>query len=330
MTNATTTTSTEEAPAATTVRKEAPGILKRSNSYFVDPAMVDDDGSANTRFDLGDIECLAGQIEMQLSIDPASGGLLNDIRVVRKSDGRFTVIDGRRRLSALHLLMKKGIVFPVGVPAKIDKIMTDVEALRKMFLANEGKAFLPLEEAAAYEKFRIAGLTVKQIGDIVGRKHMHVSQMLALIDADESLKQALISGKISKQMAKDIAATTKGDKEAQKELTAQASAVGKNTKDAKGRKAVKQAIQAKKVQKAAKKGRALKMCALDDDQLKEMGEKLSKHLVVLMKEAGIKEATTSAAFRAMVAKSEPMAVAFTFGAIEALKAAAGLKISLEL
>lgn len=304
------------------------GVLKRSSSYFIDPSMIDDDGDHNSRFDLGDIAELAAQIQAVLVADPASGGLLNDIRVKRKDDGRFQIIDGRRRNAAIQSLVKKGVEFPVGIPAKIvAKNQERVTSIAQMFLANGGKQFLPLEEAAAFKSLKEEGLTLKEIAATVGRKHMHVSQMLALIDADESLKDAVASGKVGKQMAKDIASTTKGDKEKQKELTAKAVALGANTKDKKKRRALVADIDAAKVKKAASKGKTLKMRALSDDQLSEIGAKMSKHLVVLMKEAGLEE---NADLRAWIATDEKRSVAFAFGALEALKAAAGEKLSLEI
>lgn len=323
------TSAAQESQAAAAKKAANPaGILKRSSSYFVDPMMIDDDGDHNTRFELGDIAELATQIKVVLEKDPASGGLLNDIRLRRKADGRYQVIDGRRRFAALKLLLKQGVVFPDGVPAKlVAKDQDAITSIQQMFLANGGKQMLPLEEAAAFKKLKDAGQTLKEIAATVGRKTMHVSQMLALIDADESLKEAVASGKIGKQLAKNIASTTKGDKAKQKELAAEAVAIGKNTKDGKKRRALLKNIDDAKVQKAAAKGKTLKMRALTDDQLAELGEKLSKHLVVLMKEAGLKADTD---LRAWAASSEATAAAFTLGALEALKAAAGLKISLEL
>lgn len=310
----------------------APGITKRSNAYFIDPAMIDDDGQHNTRFELGDIGELAEQIRVVLEKDPASGGLLNDLRVKRKDDGRFQIVDGRRRFTAIQMLQKKGIQFPVGVPAKIvDKKQDDVTSIQQMFIANEGKDFLPLEEAACFKKLKDHGLTLKEIAKTVGRRETHVAEMLALIDATTELKEAVASGKIGKTTAKQIAAATKGDAETQKALTAQATAVGKDAKDKKKRRAVVQQIQQAKAAKAVKKGRKVpKMRALDDDQLAEMGEKVAKQLTVLMKEApGDLKISELGNMLEWIKKDATLAVAATFGALQALKAAAGQKVDLE-
>ena len=310
----------------------APGITKRSNAYFIDPKMIDDDGDHNARIDLGDIAELANQIKVVLEKDPASGGLLNDLRVKRKDDGRFQIIDGRRRFNAIKSLMKAGVEFPVGVPAKIvDKKQDVITSIQQMYLANEGKDFLPLEEAATFKTLKDQGLNLKEIAKVVGRRETHVAEMLALVDATPELKEAVASGKIGKTTAKQIAAATKGDAEAQKALTAQAAAVGKDTKDKKKRRAVVQGIQQAKAAKAQKKGRKVpKMRALDDDQLAEMGERLSKQLTVLIKEApGELKISELGNMLEWIKKDAHLAVAATFGALQALKAAAGQKVDLE-
>lgn len=315
------TPSTEGIPAS--APKQAAGVLKRSSSYFIDPKRIVRREGWNPRFDFGEIENLAASIK--------ANGMLNAIRVKRITGNPaadFELIDGDRRLTACEKLIKSGHEFPEGIPAIIvDKAQEDITSLVQMFAANDGKLFLPLEEAAAYKRMLDAGMTQKQICAAVGRKHMHVAQILALIDADESVKEALKDGKIGKTMAKEIASAAKGDKAKQAELVKAAADLGKDTKDKKRRRAVLKQIDDAKVKKATGKGKTLKMRALSDDQLAEMGEKLAKHLTVIMKETGL---DPNADMRAWVGTSDQLAAAFTFGALEALKVAAGMKLSLEI
>lgn len=321
---------TTPAPATSS---SASGITKKTSLYFADPKMIDppEEGGINTRFDLGDIDALAAQIKNELMRNPSSGGLLRPLDVKREGD-RFRVIDGRRRFTAITRLMKAGHEFPDGVPVQIiDRNASDQQLIVRMFVANEGKPFTPLEEAAAYGKLRDLGLTVKQIGEAVGRKHMHVSQILALLEADDSVKDAVKTGAIGKTQAKEIASAAKGNKELQKDLVDKAKAAGgKNTKNAAGRKAVKKAIDDAKVKRANAKGKELKPRMLDFDQVNATGQKLSKHLLVLLKEAGLPDDSTEAALEEMAAKDEKLAAIFTFGAMQGLKAACGLKVRLEL
>jgi ParB family chromosome partitioning protein len=306
------------AAASGSARKEAPGITKRSSSYQADPRAISRRPGFNPRFDFGDISMLAAQIKAQ--------GLLQPLRIKRLSAPvglfHFELIDGDRRLTAIELILKEDpAAFPEGVPAIIvDKNQDDLTSLVQMFMANEGKAFLPLEEAAAYQKMREAGLTVKQIGEAVGRKHMHVNQILALVDADESVKQAVKDGTIGKTMAKEIASTARGDKAKQKELVEQAAAAGKG----KGkRRVLLNSIQATKVAKAAKKGRTLKIRALDDAALSELGASMAKALQKNLMNA--KAAMHADALDKWIAQDPKLVAAFTYGALQALKAAAGAK-----
>jgi ParB/RepB/Spo0J family partition protein len=307
------------ASAIATARKEAPGITKRSSSYYIDPRAITRRPGFNPRVDFGEIA--------QLEISILANNLLNPIRVKRLAapiDGKvFELIDGDRRLTAIENILKKNPTWAAaeGIPAIIvDKQQDDVTSLIQMFVANDGKAFLPLEEAAAYQRMRDAGMTVKQIGDAVGRKHMHVNQILALVNADESLKQAVAEGKIGKTMAKEIASTARGDKAKQKELTEAAVAVGK---DKGKRRVLLKSVQATKVAKAAKKGRTLKIRALDDAALSELGASMAKALQKNLMNA--KAAMHADALDKWVSQDAKLVAAFTYGALQALKAAAGAK-----
>lgn len=300
-------------------RKEGAGIVKRSNSYFIDPTSIARKEGFNPRFDFGEIEQLAASIK--------ANGIINPIRVQRatgRDDGKaFELIDGDRRLTAIEALLKKGHEFPEGIPAIIvDKSQDEITSLVQMFVANDGKQFNPLEEAAAYKKMRDAGMTVKQICSAVGRASMHVTEILALVDADASVHEAVRSGAIGKTQAKEIAKHAKGDAEKQKELVKQASEAKDKTKRAELKKSIDDSRRAK----AAKKGKQLKMRALTDAELSTLGAKLAEGMVKIMKEAG---QPLDADLRAWVAKDEKLALAARFGALEALKAAAGMDLSLE-
>lgn len=318
---------TPAADAQAPARKEAPGIVKRSSAYNIDPTTVGRRPGFNPRFDFGEIEELAKSIK--------ANGLLQPLRVKRvagREDGKlFELIDGDRRLTAIELLLKKGHELQLeGVPAIIvDKAQDDMTSLFQMFEANTGKPFLPLEEAAAYKRMRdgnpeagLKGLTIKQICERVGRKQVHVVATLALLDADESVKDAVKSGAINSTLAKQIAVHARGDKVKQAELTAQAKAAGKD----KGKKAaVKKSIDDSRRAKAAKTGKTLKMRALSDTELSGLGASVAAAMADLLKNAG-KELDFD--IRAWVKADDKLALAATFGALEALKAAAGVKTEL--
>lgn len=305
--------------SAAAPRKEAAGITKRSSAYFIDPRTVTRRPGFNPRVDFGEIGQLADSI--------LANGLVMPLRVKRLPapvDGKvFELIDGDRRLTAIETILKKNPNWsiPDGIPAIIvDKSQEDITSLIQMFVANDGKLFLPLEEAAAYQRMREAGMSVKQIGDAVGRKHMHVNQILALVNADESLKQAVADGKIGKTMAKEIASSARGDKAKQKELTEAAVSAGK---DKSKRRVLLKSVQAAKVAKAAKKGRTLKMRVLDETALNELGASVAKALQKNLMDA--KALMHANSLDKWISQDAKLVAAFTYGALQALKAAGGAK-----
>lgn len=307
------------------------GIVKKSTSYNIDPTRITPREGWNNRFDYGDIESLAQGIKSTLAMCP-DRPYASDIEVKRlaasdplAANFDFEIVAGHRRVAATLLLLKKGVVFPHGVNAHlVDRAQDDKTSLILMFSENNAKPLLPLEEAAALKRMRDLGMTIKEICKAVGRADVHVTDTLALLEADASLKDAVKDGTVGATVAKQIAVVAKGDKAKQAELTKDAVDAGK---DKVKRRAVIAKIDATKVAKAAAKGKVLKIRALTDDQLSEIGSKLAKHLLALLKEAKLDAALDLAAW---VKQDEKLAVAYTSGALAALRAAAGEKISLEV
>lgn len=308
---------------AITKNSNPAGVLKRTNAYFLDPKTVTRREGWNPRFDFGEVEILAAQIKGVLDHDAASGGLLNPIRVKRitQVEGQpylFELIDGDRRLTAIETLLKKGVDFPVGIPAVIvDKAQDDITSLTQMFLANEGKKFLPMEEASAYQRMRDAGMTIKDICHAVGRKQVHVVEILNLLKADDSVKEAATAGSIGKTMAKKIATVAKGDAEVQKALVEKAKAAGA---DKTKRKELVKAVETAHRATAAKKGKTLKIRALSDSELSDIGSKMAQHLAAMLEDMdiGVDEDLVS-----MIKADPKLVMAYTTGALDALKVAAG-------
>lgn len=332
-----------QSPAAETTRKEAPGVVSSATRrYLIDPTTVTMDPAWNNRIEMGDIDSLALSIVHELARDPKSGGLLEEIGVRRlKTDDplsqggkfHFCVVWGHRRTTAIHRLQSKGTAFNYGIPAKIVDKSQDIQAsMIQMIAENSQKPLLPLEEAAAYKKLRdgfpeqgIKGMTIKQICAAVGKASMHVTEMLGLLDADDSVKEGLKDGTLGKTDAKQIAKHAKGDKKKQAELVAAARDAKKNGKGGKAK--VKAAIEGARQTKAKNAGRTLKIRALSNEQLSELGATQAQEMVKKMTEAGKKPDFN---VRDWISKDEALALAFTFGTLEALKAAAGQSVNLAI
>lgn len=175
--------------------------VKIRRHYAVVARLLQVKDGFNPRFDYGDIESLKKSIKVH--------GVLTPLRVRRFNQG-YQIVDGHRRHQAIMEL-------PDGPNREVPIILenqnlSDVQALLHMFESNTGKPFLPLEEAAAYEKMRNAGMSVKTICGHVGRSELHVYDTMRLIDSSQEVKDALAAKLITKTDAMNIA---KSDKETQ-------------------------------------------------------------------------------------------------------------------
>ena len=118
----------------------------------------------------------------------------------------------------------------------------------------------------------------------------------------------------------------KGDAKLQKEMIADAAAAKGKSADAKAAKARFNAkLQKQRDAKMAAKGKEVKIRALTDEQLSELGAGVAKVLEAKVKEAGWKSIATLEDMVEMIRKDEKLAAAFTVGAQLALRAAAGVK-----
>jgi ParB family chromosome partitioning protein len=310
------------APAAAPAAGKNPaGIVRRPPFNHADPRAITRRAGFNPRFDFGEIGQLAKSIR--------ANGVLMPLRVKRLAEEEggklFELVDGDRRLTAIEQIIAEGGDFPGGVPVIIvDKSQDDVTSLVQMFETNTGKAFLPLEKAAAFKRMRDAGLTLGDIEKRTGCSDNDIVGSLALLEADDEVVAAVRAGKISGGVAKSIAVNARGDRAKQAELAKEAAAAGK---DRGAKRAVLKKIDDARRAKAEKKGLKLKMRALSDADLAEMGAALGETLKARLEAQGI---GFDADLREWVSRDPELALAFTFGALEALKAAAGVKVDLHL
>lgn len=307
----------------------APGILSSSKSYLVDPRSVYVREGHNHRFDFGDVDALAAQIEVQYANDQV--GVLVPLVVKRDAEqvGKFQLVAGERRLMAVTTLLKKGLEFPKGIPVEImDKDTTEVQMRLRDIVMNSGKPLLPLEEANAFQWFKTeAGMTIEQIAAQTGRGLYHVHASLKLLNADSDVVDAVKDGTIGTSLGKDIATKVK-DKSVQKEIVKAVKEAGNDkTKKKAAVKQAKKTIRESQERHAAARGKELKIRALTDEQLNEHGANVNKWLVDLLKDAGYKD---NDELLKACESDDKLAAAFTLGALNGLKLAAGLKINLKL
>ena len=289
----------------------APGIMKRGELPFADPKQIVRRKDWNPRFDFGDMK------ELEQSI--ASNGFLKSkpLLVRRNEEGKIEIVDGDRRFTAIENLMKRGVEFAEGIPVVFeDRTVTDVQALVHTLTANNGKALLPLEEAAAYKRLQDAGLKPKDIAKATGRSEANIKWTLCLLDADESVKDAMKDGKINSSLGKDIAQKAGKDKAKQKELVEKAVKGGKA-----GKKLVKEEVAGIKRRPTSKKTQeALVPKLLTESQLRTRESLMIKHVTDGFAALGIEESQA----RKYFSEYDIGAAAFHFGVLIGLRSALGM------
>jgi hypothetical protein len=96
------------------------------------------------------------------------------------------------------------------------------ELVLSMLLSNDGKPFLPLEEAVSFLKLKEFGLGVQGIASRIGRSVTYVNDRLALVGASQEVKKAIAQEEVSTVLATDIVKKSKGDEKKEKLLIEEA------------------------------------------------------------------------------------------------------------
>ena len=117
----------------------------------------------------------------------------------------------------------------------------------------------------------------------------------------------------------------KGDAAKQKELVEQAKDAGT---DQKKRRALLKNVEKTRTAKAAKQGKVLKIRAISDAELSEIGSDMATRLMAALEKAELTLELDQ--LKAWVAQDPELAVAYTFGALQALKVAAGVPNTLAI
>lgn len=191
------------------------GVLKRTQLLHLDPASIFEVEGRNPRTIYTEIDELAESIKLN--------GVMRPI-TVQNRNGRWELMDGHRRLRAVMKVVKEGTALLV--PAiRVDDSLEEKDVLLSMMTSNTGKPFAPFEEAALYKRLKDEfGLTVKDIAIHIGKSASHVSDKLALLNADISVQQAVQEGEMKASDANTIIRKSRGDKDLQKQLTEAAKA----------------------------------------------------------------------------------------------------------
>jgi len=172
----------------------------------------------NPRMMLCNIEQLADSIE--------ENGVRNPIKV-QVVDAGYELVDGHRRLAACKYLFDTKELL-IDIPAIVVEHVDESDILIEMMVSNDSEPFAPFEEAILYARLRDEfDMNNDQIARRIGRSISHVSDKLALLRADETVKKAVAEKVISASDANTIIRKSKGDTEKQKELVTRVETEGR-------------------------------------------------------------------------------------------------------
>jgi len=168
----------------------------------------------NKRFDEGDLNELADSIE--------HNGVSNPIKV-QKISGKYQLVDGHRRRAACEILRKRYVgkkvpvvnKFPItSLPARlINSDATETDIVISMLVSNDGKPFLPLEEAQMFKDLHEAGMKNDEIAKKIGKSVAHVSDRLSLLNASGAVQSAVEDGSLNTRDAVAISRRIKDEGE---------------------------------------------------------------------------------------------------------------------
>ena len=124
-------------------------------------------------------------------------GILEPLLVTEKSDGRFELIAGERRLRAA-----KALALPT-VPVVV-RHADDLEKLELSLIENLQRQDLnPIEEAEAYrELIEAFGLTQEEAAKRSGKSREALSNSLRVLELPSDMQKAVASGKITSAHAR--------------------------------------------------------------------------------------------------------------------------------
>ncbi|CCH80388.1 hypothetical protein BN12_900012 [Nostocoides japonicum T1-X7] len=147
---------------------------------------------ANVREQLEEIGPLAASIRTQGILQPL---IVNRIR------GAFLVTDGHRRLAAAKLAMVPA------APCLVTSGAGTRDVIATMCAAAMHQELTPLEQARAFERLRVEGMTTADVALSTGYSSRLVRQRLLLLNLPREAQDLLDEGKLTVTAAAELAAT---------------------------------------------------------------------------------------------------------------------------
>jgi ParB/RepB/Spo0J family partition protein len=153
----------------------------------------------NPRRDFGDIEQLAKSI--------TNSGLQNPLRVEKAAgNGGFLLVDGERRLRAIHLANETMAASISKVDAFMEEPKEEGEKLLSALISNDGLPLSTTEQGEAFKRLHKSGLSFQEIGERLGLSHETIRRRIALVENPE-ISRSVDEGELSPSDAETAAVT---------------------------------------------------------------------------------------------------------------------------
>lgn len=114
-------------------------------------------------------------------------GLLNPISVIGPVDGLYVLEDGERRLRAARMAGWAQIEASVKEP---NGNVNDTSLLIRALVGNLQREDMgPVDEARAYERLVVLGMTQREIGERVGRSQSNISSRMRMLQFPDEVQE---------------------------------------------------------------------------------------------------------------------------------------------
>lgn len=128
-------------------------------------------------------------------------GLKTPIVVKPLKGGRYQVINGHRRLTAINLINEERPDTWVNIPVLIAKDLSDEAAIEMMLGDAESKPLSAMALAEAVERLsKFGGLSAAQIAEKIGKSEVYVGKLrtlAAVVKSEPEIKDLITSGAVA-------------------------------------------------------------------------------------------------------------------------------------
>lgn len=147
------------------------------------------------------------------------GGTVPPIEVRPRDEGGMWIVDGHARIDAYRRAQLAGVPLQDPKDGYVYVLATifqgsDADRTLRLITSAEGRTLSPLQQSEVMKRLRGYGWSPSEIARKTGRSAEYISQLLALGDADSSIKDLVTSGQVSALVAAKAVRKHKGQAQA--------------------------------------------------------------------------------------------------------------------